>query len=317
MVDTHSTQAPRTVVMVRPHHFFPNAMTAQDNAFQHPIDDGERARVGRAAHDEVTLVAKTLEGLGVEVCLFEDDTTQTPDSVFPNNWFSTHADGRLALYPMYAENRRGERRADIIDYLQVKFHITEIVDFSELETHDLYLEGTGSMVLDHRSKRAYAALSNRTHKVLFDTWCDAFGYAPIAIDAHDAAGMPIYHTNVMMCVGHDYALVGLDTIIDPHQKRLVIDSLEGSGREIIALDMPQIGQFAGNAFELEGREGRLLAMSQTAFNALTAAQIEQLEQYVTIVPMAIPTLESAGGSIRCMLAGIHCPPKTDAVSHPP
>lgn len=300
-------QSPKAVVMVLPHHFYPNAQTAADNAFQHDAGD-DRRRVAQTAHDEVTQAARSLEAAGVTVHLFEDTGHDTPDSVFPNNWFTTHSDGRVALYPMYATSRRAERRQDVIDRLKACYHVTDVVDYSPFEAANLFLEGTGALVLDRLDRVAYVSLSHRANAKLLDRFCADFDYEPLAFETRGPDGCPIYHTNVMMNVGTSLALVGLDCIADDAARQRVRDRLEASGRTVIDLSGEQIAQFAGNALELEGSGGPLLTLSQTAFDSLSRDQIRRIEAVKPILPLAVPTIELAGGSARCMLAGIHLAP---------
>jgi hypothetical protein len=300
-----SVQAPRSVVMIRPHHFGPNAATAQDNLFQ-ATDAGRSAvAVAAAAHGEVTRAAEALEAAGVAVHLFEDEGCVTPDSVFPNNWFSTHWGGHVALYPMLSPSRRRERRQDVIEMLKQRYRVQDVIDYSGLEQDGVYLEGTGAMVLDHIERVAYAARSNRTNEVALERFCTHFNFEPVVFDAVDAMGRQIYHTNVLMCVGTNFCLIGLDTIRDPARRAEIAARLEGTGRAVIDLSHEQIGQFAGNAIELQGRGGRIVAMSARALKALQPQQVAMLERLATILPLQVPTIELGGGSVRCMLAGIH------------
>lgn len=299
-------QAPAAVVMVRPHHFTPNPQTAADNAFQRSAASLEAAAVARQAFEEVTLAADTLREHGVRVHLFEDETPgRTPDSVFPNNWFSTHAGGHVALYPMYSPNRRLERRSDVLEMLKTEYRVQDVIDYSGLEPDGLFLEGTGAMVLDHIARVAYTARSNRANAIALERFATHFNFEPMAFDAVDAQGQAVYHTNVLMCVGTDFALVGLDLIPDAARRAEVRQRLEDSGREVLALSAAQIGEFAGNALELSGRQGRLLALSAHALRSLGSDQISAIERSAQIVPLQVPTIELAGGSVRCMLAGIH------------
>lgn len=301
-----SLQAPAAVVMVRPHRFRPNPETAADNAFQRCDQARDEAEIAAAAFDEVTEAAATLRGEGVRVHLFDDDGTRdTPDSVFPNNWFSTHAGGHVAIYPMYSANRRSERRADVIELLKAEYRVQDVIDYSGLEHDGVFLEGTGAMVLDHLARVAYAATSNRADAVALERFCTHFNFEPMAFDTADASGRPVYHTNVLMCVATEFALVGLDLIADPRRRAAVRARLEDSGREVIQLDPEQIAQFAGNALELSGHGGRLLAMSARALESLAPAQRRAIECSARIIALSVPTIELAGGSVRCMLAGIH------------
>jgi hypothetical protein len=202
-----SVQAPRGVVMIRPHHFSPNAATAEDNVFQATDAGRSAAAIAIAAHGEVTRAAEALEAAGVAVHLFEDEGRATPDSVFPNNWFSTHSGGHVALYPMFSPSRRRERRQEVIEMLKQCYRVQDVIDYSGLEQDGVYLEGTGAMVLDH-IERVAAARSNRTNEVALERFCTHFNFEPAVFDAVDAQGRPIYHTNVLMCVGTDFCLVG-------------------------------------------------------------------------------------------------------------
>ena len=302
-----SIQAPSAVVMVRPHRFHPNPETASDNAFQAqavataPADD-----VARRAHAEVTEAAAALRDAGVRVHLFDDlGERHTPDAVFPNNWFSTHAGGHVAIYPMYAESRRRERRSDVIELLKAEYRVQDVIDYSGLEADGMFLEGTGAMVLDHIHRIAYTAQSNRADPVALERFCTHFNYEPMAFATADAQGRPCYHTNVMLCVGTDFALGGFYLITDPARRDAVRARLRETGREPIELSAWQIGEFAGNALELQGTQGRVLALSARAAASLTPAQKAVIERSAALLPLAVPTIELAGGSVRCMLAGVH------------
>lgn len=312
-----SLQAPAAVVMVRPHRFTPNPETAADNAFQAP-PAGPPDETARRAHAEVSEAAARLQAAGVRVHLFEDDGRQhTPDSVFPNNWFSTHAGGHVALYPMYAASRRRERRADIVELLKREYRVQDVIDYSGLEQDGCFLEGTGAMVLDHVARVAYTACSNRADPVALERFCTHFNYEPMAFATQDAAGRPCYHTNVMLCVGTDFALGGFFLITNPGRRAAVQERLCEGGRVLIELDAAQIGNFAGNALELSGQGGaRLLALSERACASLTRAQKALIERSATLLPLAVPTIEQAGGSVRCMLAGIHLARRSAAAPYP-
>ena len=299
-----SLQAPSAVVMVRPHHFRSNPETQGDNAYQ-TASGGSGTDCANAARAEFDRVVLALRNAGVTVHDFDDTGSDTPDSVFPNNWFSTHAGGHVAIYPMHSANRRLERRWDIIEMLKRDYRVQDVIDYSGLEADQLALEGTGAMVLDHVGRVAYVARSNRADPVLLERFCTHFNFEPMVFDASDALGRAVYHTNVLMGIGTGYALIGLDMITDPARRATVAARLEESGHEVIALSEDQINRFAGNAFEMTGRDGRVLALSQTAFDALTPAQITLVERSARLLPVAIPTLETAGGSVRCMIAGIH------------
>ncbi|WP_246301823.1 citrulline utilization hydrolase CtlX [Mycoplana rhizolycopersici] len=303
----HSIQAPAAVVMVRPHHFTVNTETAADNSFQTLSDN--REDLAAKAYDEITAAAETLRSHGITVHLFEDEGTLTPDSVFPNNWFSTHAGGHVATYPMKAESRRRERRPDIIEMLKTHYRVQDVIDYSGLEPDGLFLEGTGAMVLDHMDRVAYAVRSDRTDPIALERFSTHFNFEPMAFEACDSTGIPIYHTNVLMCIGTDFAMIGTEMIKDPGRRDELVGRLARFGRRIIDLSETQIGQFAGNALELQSPDGRILALSTTAFNALDAGQRAAIEESARLVALDIPTIERAGGSVRCTLAGIHLTPR--------
>ncbi|HEX4056795.1 MAG TPA: arginine deiminase-related protein [Galbitalea sp.] len=300
-----SAQAPSSAVMIRPSHFIPNPETAADNAFQDQSAVEDSDAVSAAAHREVTDVAAALTAAGVTVHLFDDESTTRPDSVFPNNWFSTHSGGHVAIYPMFTPSRRGERRTDVIELLKRDYRVQDVIDYSGLEFDDVFLEGTGAMVLDHVTRVAYTARSHRADPIALERFCTNFGYEPIAFDATDSAGMPIYHTNVLMCIATDFALVGLATIADEKRRGQVRERLEAPGRDIIDLTEAQIRDFAGNAIELQGSNSRILALSTRALASLRSEQVATIEQYCELLPLDVSTIERAGGSVRCMIAGIH------------
>lgn len=299
-----SLQAPSGVVMVRPSAFRPNPQTRGDNAFQTEPSLSASETAANARHEFDTAVS-TLRGVGITVHVFEDTGDDTPDSVFPNNWFSTHAGGHVAVYPMFAENRRRERRWDVIDLLKRDYRVQDVIDYSGLEPDGLALEGTGAMVLDHLTRIAYVARSNRADPVLLERFCTHFNYEPIVFDAVDAGGLPIYHTNVLMTVATGYALVGFDLIPDAVRRDMVRTRLAEPGRDVIALYASQIANFAGNAIELSGGAQRYLVLSRRAQASLTSAQTDIISRSATLLPLDLPTIENAGGSARCMIAGVH------------
>lgn len=298
-------QAPKSVVMIRPHHFRPNPQTQLDNSFQKIKGNLDHNRLVDLAFKQVTQASRKLSDVGVKVHLFEDETANTPDSVFPNNWFSTHAGGHIAIYPMYAENRRTERRNDIIEVLKRHYRVQDIVDYSGLEYDHIYLEGTGAMVLDHLDRVAYAVRSKRTDSLALERFCSHFNYEPMMFDALSAEGVAVYHTNVLMCIGTDYVLAGFDMFSDPVRRQQIIERFANSGRSIIPLSENQINAFCGNALELSGSNGRVLALSKTAYSALSDKQIELLKLSVELLPLDVSAIEHAGGSVRCMLAAVH------------
>jgi len=310
-------QAPNAVVMVRPQRFWPNPDTVGDNAFQRSVTDDEAAVSGRALA-EFDAAAATLTAAGIRVHVFEDDgSRQTPDSVFPNNWFSTHAGGHVAVYPMFARSRQRERRWDVIEFLKRAYRVQDVIDYSGLEADALYLEGTGAMVLDHLARVTYTVRSNRADPILLERFCTHFNYEPMVFDARDRQGRAIYHTNVLMTIATEFSMICLDMIADQQRRLEVAERLTETGRGLIELDHEQIAAFAGNAMELTGSYGRVLALSTTAQAALTEAQKEEILASVPLLPLDIPTLESAGGSVRCMLAGIHLARRPDTEGDQP
>lgn len=307
---SRSIQAPSAVVMVRPHHFTPNPDTAADNHFQTPAATEAAQQIAQAAHQEVSDAAERLRAEGVSVHVFEDTGERhTPDAVFPNNWFSTHPGGHVAVYPMHAPSRRRERRWDIIEMLKATYRVQDVIDYSGLEPDGLFLEGTGAMVLDHLERVAYTARSNRAHPVALERFCTHFNYEPMVFDTADAAGQPVYHTNVLMCVATEFALVGFSLMNAPARAAEVRARLAATGREVMELSAAQIADFAGNALELSTPTGRVLALSARAAAALTPEQVGVIERSARLVPLSVPTIEMAGGSVRCMLAGIHLSPR--------
>lgn len=300
-----SVQAPAAVVMVRPHAFRSNPDTLKDNTFQTGGSGGAHTAISASAYAEVSTAVQRLQEAGVTVHLFEDTGAQTPDSVFPNNWFSTHAGGQVAIYPMALPSRQRERRWDVIDVLKQAYRVQDVIDYSGLEPDGVYLEGTGAMVLDHIDRVAYVARSNRADPLALERFCTHFNFEPMVFDAADAQGRAVYHTNVLMCIGTDFAMAGFDMIPNTQRRQQVRERLLENGRVLVELTEAQIGEFAGNALELQGANGRLLAISSRAVRALRADQIKALENTVQLLPLEVPTIEMAGGSVRCMLSGIH------------
>jgi hypothetical protein len=301
-------QTTSTILMIRPVNFGFNEQTAGSNAFQNR--NAEQQQVQDNALKEFDSLVDILKKNNVEVIVI-DDTMEphTPDSIFPNNWVSFHRDGNVFLYPMMAENRRLERREDIIMQLEDEFQIKHVVDLSRFEHENKFLEGTGSMVLDRENKIAYACLSPRTNKEVLDLFCTQSGYKPVLFHAVDENGMDIYHTNVLMCIGSRFAVICLDSIADEKEKAEVIASLNATQKEIVAISFAQMNQFAGNMLELENKSGeRLLVMSQNAYRSLNANQKTTLEKYCRLLYADINTIENnGGGSARCMIAEVHLP----------
>ncbi len=310
---THSsahTQSTNSVLMIRPCRFYPNPETAADNAFQHDANRDLEA-LTTVARKEFDPAVQTLRAAGVNVHVFEDTIEpEKPDAIFPNNWISTHHDGRIALFPMYSALRRRERRWDIVEELGKHYRVTEVIDYSPFENEDCYLEGTGSLVLDHLNKIAYVSLSNRSNPKLIKRFAEDFGYQPVTFTSIGPNGQPIYHTNVMMCIGTAFAMVGLEMIPNKAERQEVRARLEKTGKEIVELTADQIANFAGNAIELCNQdEEKLLVLSSRADHALTDEQRETLTRHARLVPVELPTIELAGGSARCMIATIHLPPR--------
>ncbi len=312
-----SAQAPSAVILVRAERFLPNPLTAADNHFQRDVPEGRSdASISSAALQEMDAVATALRSHGVRVHVFGDEDHTRPDSVFPNNWLSTHAGGYVAVYPMYASNRRHERRADVLEMLKSEYRVQTIIDYSGLEPDGIFLEGTGAMVLDHVSRVAYTAVSHRADTLVLERFCADFNYEPMAFEAVDSDGVPDYHTNVMACVGTDVALIALEMIPDTTRREQVRERLSVNGRRVVEISEAQVREFAGNAVELCGRtpEGKrryLMAMSARARRSLREDQVAAIEESCEIVAIDIPTIELAGGSVRCMIAGVHLDKRPD------
>ena len=311
MTSAREPQLASTVLMIRPARFESNPQTAETNQFQEEPSCTPAQQQALALREFDGLVA-VLRAAGIEVIVVEDTREpHTPDSVFPNNWISTHADGRVVLYPMEAENRRTERRLDIVELLDKQYarQVTEIVDLSGHEQSGQFLEGTGSLVLDRPHRIAYACLSSRTHLAPLGDFAQRMDYDVVAFEAVDANHVPIYHTNVLMSVGQDVAVICDAAIPREEQREAVLARLRDSGHEVIQLDYDQMAAFAGNILELCNRDGeRIVAMSQSAFMALREDQRTVLGARARLVSAPIDTIElSAGGSVRCMLAEIHLP----------
>jgi hypothetical protein len=302
------TQSTSSVLMIRPGRFYPNPETAADNAFQRDANCGSDV-LTLAARNEFDAAVQTLRAAGVNVHVFEDTAEpEKPDAVFPNNWISTHHDGRIALFPMYSVLRRRERRQDIVEELRKHYRVTEVIDYSAFENEGFCLEGTGSLVLDHLNKIAYVSLSNRSNPKVIQRFADDFRHEPVIFTSIGSNGQPIYHTNVMMCIGTGFAMAGLEMIPNKLERQQVRARLEETGKEIVELAADQIVNFAGNAVELHNKDDeKLLVLSSRASQALTEEQRERLTAYARLVPLDLPTIELGGGSARCMIATIHLP----------
>ncbi|MCH8930534.1 MAG: amidinotransferase [Proteobacteria bacterium] len=299
--------------MIRPVRFESNPQTAESNRFQQQDHSSGDDGAHETALAEFDNFVATLEAVGIDVVVY-DDTPEphTPDSIFPNNWLSMHADGTAVLYPMMASNRRPERRADILGSLSSAhgFRIEQTIDLSSFEAEEKYLEGTGSIVLDRRNHIAYACLSARTDADLLGEFARRMDYELVVFDAAGEDGAAIYHTNVMMCIGVDFAVI-CSASIKEEQRQAVLDRLRATGHEVVDISHAQMARFAGNMLELKSANGgRILAMSTQALNSLTAEQREALSRRAHIVAASIDSIEkSSGGSVRCMLAEIHLPKK--------
>ena len=311
MSQSRESQLASSVLMIRPARFESNPLTAESNRFQGKTDATPEEQQALAL-EQFDGMAAALRDAGIDVVAV-DDTPEphTPDSIFPNNWVSFHADGRVVLYPMEAENRRTERRDDIIEALSAEhgFQVGEVVDLSAHEDHGHYLEGTGSMVLDRANHVAYACVSSRTHLDALGDFAQRMDYEVLAFEAVDRDSVPIYHTNVLMNVGEELAVICAEAIPREDQRAAVLESLRATGHEVVDLTYDQLDAFAGNMLELRTEDGqRLLAMSSQAYNSLDSAQQEQLAANGLVVHIPIDDIEaSAGGSVRCMLAEIHLP----------
>jgi hypothetical protein len=295
--------------MIQPVNFGFNAETAVNNSFQKNVSGD----VQQKALEEFTDFVELLRKNKVDVTVVEDSLDPaTPDSIFPNNWISFHDDGRVFLYPMFAVNRRLERKAAVLQAVQDKFSVSEIIDLSRSEADGLFLEGTGSMVLDRENKIAYACLSPRTNENILNDHCGMIGYSTVTFRATDSAGMDIYHTNVMMCMADSYAVVCLGSIPDDEERNDLISSLRKTNKDIIDISPEQLNHFAGNMLQVKNTDGELLLiMSTQAYRSLNDARLERLEKYNRIIHSSLNTIETAGGgSARCMMAEVFLQRKT-------
>lgn len=304
-------QNTNAVLMIRPVNFRMNEQTTVNNYYQKNIDGALPATINAKAQNEFDALVEKLLAVGVEVIVVEDTLEpQTPDSIFPNNWISFHQNGDVAFYPMFAPNRRAERREDILDIIEEKgFSIENIVDYSSAEEDGFFLEGTGSIVLDRKNEKAYCALSPRSDEELFIEFCEDFDLAPVLFEAFqnlDGRRELIYHTNVMMAIGENFAVICADAIDDKQERKMVLESLKKDHKEIILITENQLNSFVGNMIELEGANNqKYIVMSATAHKALTSKQIEQLSKHGHILSSDLEVIETCGGgSARCMIAEI-------------
>jgi len=296
------------ILMVRPYQFYFNQQTAANNFFQSNINIENANELAIAEFD--TMVEKLLAHQ-IKVKVIQDSQNpSTPDSIFPNNWVSTHIDGTLCFYPMYAENRRAERKSSVINFLQSNYKIQNTLDLTDLEKQGKFLEGTGSMVLDQQNKIAYGCLSERLDKQAFNYWCDKMQFKAISFKAVDDKVQPIYHTNVMMCMGNEFVVICLDSIPNENEKQILLDSFKQTHKEVIEISQDQLNHFAGNMLQVfDIAEKPHLIMSEQAYQSLHTAQLKSLEKYNPIISISIPTIEAlGGGSTRCMMAEIYLSP---------
>lgn len=296
------------LLMIRPVHFDFNTETAVNNSFQSRSADRQ---IQKKALWEFENFVVVLRDHGIAVTVIEDTPEpHTPDSVFPNNWISFHDDGTVCLYPMFAVNRRLERKEHVLEIVRQKFIVTKTIDLTSHEADQVFLEGTGSMVLDRDGRIAYACLSPRTDQKILQEFCDALGYQPVAFTAEDANGQPIYHTNVMMCVADGFVIICLDSICEGVEKETVIKTIAQTGKQLITISFDQMNHFAGNMLQVHNKSGeKFLVMSSQAYQSLSPGQIGEIEKYNPIIHSDISTIETnGGGSARCMMAEVFLTP---------
>ena len=306
-------QTTNTIVMIRPVNFRMNEQTAVNNYFQEDLNL-KNAEINTKAQEEFDSFVDKLRAVGINVVVEDDDEKDdTPDSIFPNNWVSFHENGDIAKYPMFAENRRRERRDEVFIRLEEDgFKIENIIDYTSAEHEGIFLEGTGSIALDRVNRKAYCALSPRADEELFIEFCEDFEFTPVIFTANqtvDGKRLAIYHTNVMMCIAENFAVICLDTIDDKKERKNVVKHLKQDGKEIISITEAQMHQFAGNMLQLRGENNQLyLVMSEAAHNSLTPNQIKTIEKYCPILSSSLETIETCGGgSARCMMAEVFLP----------
>lgn len=299
-------QTTDTVLMIEPVAFGYNEQTAVNNYFQVQ----QEGNVQEKALREFNSFVEKLRSKGINVITIKDTISpKTPDSIFPNNWVSFHRDGKVVLYPMFAENRRLERRQDILEQIKSQFKVEEIIDFSASERDNRFLEGTGSMIFDHDNKIAYGSVSLRLDEDLFRKFCAEFGFRPVVFHSYQTAGeerLPIYHTNVMMCVADKFVVICLDCIDDELEREKVIETIKNSGKELIEISEEQMQNFAGNMLQVHNNLGeKFLVMSQSAYRSLKPEQVAAITKYCEIIYSDLETIETnGGGSARCMLAEV-------------
>lgn len=302
-----------TILMIRPFRFRLNEQSAVNNYYMTAITDKTAEEIDILAKKEFDQFTNKLEAKGINVLVVEDEEfPDTPDAIFPNNWVSFHQNGKAAIYPMYAPNRRQERRTDIFDIIGKSYKMEEVIDFTAHEDLGRYMEGTGSMTLDRKHKIAYAALSGRTDKGVLEEFCSKFDYQPVSFVANQTVNnqrLPIYHTNVLMCVGDSFAIICLEAIDDPKERQMIVQKLKLTGKQIIEITEHQKHCFAGNMLQLKSSQGvKHVVMSTAAFSSLEGDQISAIEQYGEIIHSPLETIETlGGGSARCMMAEVFLP----------
>ena len=309
-------QTTNTILMIRPVNFRMNEQTAVNNYYQKALSDTLPATINAKAQKEFDDFVLKLKENGIDVIVVKDtDNPNTPDSIFPNNWISFHENGDVALYPMFAENRRLERREDVLEILEENnFNIENIVDYTEAEEEDFFLEGTGSMILDRENRKAYCAISPRADEELFIEFCEDFEFTPVVFVANQTVENKreaIYHTNVMMCIAEQFAIICLASIDDKKERKSVLKHLKENGKEVIDISEQQVNAFAGNMLQVKGKDNeRFLVMSSSAYHSLRQEQVQKIEKYNSIIHSSLATIETCGGgSARCMMAEVFLPKK--------
>lgn len=307
-------QTTNTILMIRPVAFRMNEQTAVNNYYQKVLDDLLPATVNAKAQAEFDAYVEKLRAAGINVVVVEDTLDpDTPDSIFPNNWVSFHESGDVALYPMFAENRRLERREDVLDVLEENgFQINDIMDYTSAEEDNIFLEGTGSIILDRANEKAYCALSPRADEELFIEFCEDFEYTPVIFEAYQTVNgerKHIYHTNVMMCIAETFAVICADCIDDKKERKMVLDNLKENGKEVVLITEDQVNNFAGNMLQVRGaNDERILVMSNAAYQSLTEDQVAKIEKHCKILHASLDIIEACGGgSARCMMAEVFLP----------
>tara|TARA_B100000767_G_scaffold174968_1_gene163587 strand:+ start:4478 stop:5422 length:945 start_codon:yes stop_codon:yes gene_type:complete len=308
------SQITNTVLMIRPVQFRMNEQTSVNNYYQKDLENALPEAVNKMAVKEFDAMVKKLKKAGIKVIVVKDTKEfDTPDSIFPNNWISFHANGTIGLYPMFAENRRLERNESVLEAVEAEgFIVKNVVDYTAAETDSLYLEGTGSILLDRVNNKAYCAISDRADEELFIEFCEDFEYTPVVFSAYQTVNdkrKKIYHTNVMMSIGDKFAVVCPASIDDKKERKSLIKHLQDDGKKVIEISEDQVNSFVGNMLQLKGsHDTSYLAMSESALNSLRPAQVQLIESYATIISSPLDTIESCGGgSARCMMAEVFLP----------